>query len=86
MVISIKSHTDDTHSSVTKLMGDLAAVAERQDEQTNRIKLRISTYERMYDMLSDEMMSRVDSGQLPETDEICLWRMDIALLRHVTSA
>jgi hypothetical protein len=75
-----------TQSTLERLMGDLSTADERQDEHISRIKLRISTYERMYDMRSTEMVSKVESGELVETDDICLWRMDLDLLRHVASA
>lgn len=86
MAVSHPPQTADTQSVLSRLMSDLAIVESRQEDQTTRIKFRISTYERVYGMLSQEMMSKVESGELQETDDICLWRMDLDLLQHVTSA
>lgn len=68
------------------VLSALSSAGERREDQINRVKLRIATFERMHKMRSDEMIAKMDSGELQETDDICLWRMDVDLLRHVTSA
>lgn len=77
--------SQSTPSTLEKLKRDLERADELQDLQVKRIKRRISTFERMYDMESSEMCDKLESGEIDETDDICLWRMDLDLLHHVTS-
>jgi hypothetical protein len=51
-----------------------------------RVQQRVAMFERIYEMPSDEMISRLDAGDLEETDDICVWRMEIDLLNHVASS
>jgi hypothetical protein len=73
-------------STREKLLADLATADDRRDASVDRIRLRIAAYERMYGMPSDDMTAKVDAGELAETDDILLWRMDLDLLRHVAPA
>jgi hypothetical protein len=86
--VAIHSHRPSATAKTTreKLLADLASVDDRRDANIDRIRLRIAEFERMYGMPSDDMTAKVNAGELAETDDILLWRMDLDLLRHVASA
>jgi len=47
---------------------------------------KISGYEQAYNMPSDEMLSKVSSGQLQETQAFADWAIDYSLLKDMSSA
>lgn len=61
----------------------LGTSEQRVPELIARIRRRIAMFERMYGMSSLEMNTRLESGDLQETDDICIWRMELYLLHHV---
>lgn len=74
------------HTTLEQLVDDLSHAEERRPDQANRLRRKIATFERMYDMPSVDMKDAVASGQLSETHDICVWLMYLDLLDDVASA
>lgn len=51
-----------------------------------KLRRRIRTYERRYEMSTDDMRAVVRKDPLRETWEICQWLMDDNLLKHLDEA
>lgn len=75
--------TPSTTNIHDRLMEQFAAPDTHQADQVVRIRRMVAMFERIYDMPSDTMMERIESGELTETDDMCQWRMYVDLLHRV---
>ena len=57
----------------------------RATENILKIKRMIGLYERIYGMLSDEMLRKVAAGEVDETNEICEWSEYLQLVKRYHS-
>lgn len=64
-------------------MEQLATVEERIPANIAKIKGKIGIYERIYDMSSVEMRTKLAAGEIEETDDICTWLQLIAVLERI---
>lgn len=58
---------------------------ERATANILKIKRSIGLYERIYGMLSDEMLRKVAAGEMDETNEICEWSEYLELVKRFHS-
>lgn len=74
------------HTPLDQLMDEISHAEDRLPDQTNKLRRKIATFERMYSMPSAEMKKAVTSGQISETHDICMWLMYLELLDDVAPA
>lgn len=68
------------------LSGLVSGAREPVDGYAERLDARISEFERRYEMTSAEMVERVESGALKETDDVASWLMLIKVRNRAAAA
>jgi hypothetical protein len=71
---------------IARVKSELSNADQHRDRTIQRLTGRMTIFERIYGLSTADMIQQVDSGQLQETDEILMWRMDAHLLERVTSS
>lgn len=81
--------SDLAHMSKTdadKALGDLVASANgRRNGQSAELEARIRQFELQYELTSDEMRSKLSTGDLKETSDIASWLFYLAARDHGAS-
>jgi hypothetical protein len=65
------------------LMEQLETIEERMPANILKVKRTIGLYERVYGMSSDEMLRKLAENEIEETNDICSWAQEVALLERI---
>ncbi len=87
MVVAVRPESPSPHEHVVaRIRDELRTADQRRARTIEHLSGRLALFERMYGCSTAAMMQQVDSGQIQETDELLLWRMEAFLLDRVTSS
>ncbi|NER33102.1 MAG: hypothetical protein F6J93_03320 [Oscillatoria sp. SIO1A7] len=68
-----------------KLSGIIKASLDSPNGSLTYLQKKVANFETKYEMSSEEMMSAVASGKLPETEALATWAIDYSLLKDLSA-